>query len=137
MITATISRNYQDYQTPGLLTVFSSGQMLYQCKTLELPYKNNKPDVSCIPEGVYTVKKITRPDGRPGLHIQDVPGRTKILIHTGNYAAGDHPDILGCILVGLKYSYVNSDQYLDIADSTPAFNALYKILPQEFKLHIF
>ena len=136
MIKATLTRNYGSFQTPGTFRVYKDDTEVFKCLTLELPYKNNKPEISCIPEGLYTVKKITRPDGRPGLHVQDVPGRTAILIHTGNFAAGDHPDILGCILVGLKYAYINSDGHLDIADSTKAFNALYPALPDEFKLAI-
>ncbi len=67
------------------------------CFTLELPWKDNEKNVSCIPEGEYKVivdwsnsKKTHLP------HVLDVTGRDGIRIHIGNFPK----DIQGCILVG-------------------------------------
>jgi hypothetical protein len=68
----------------------------YECFTLELPWKENKRQVSCIPTGTYKVVHRTSPKYKDHLHIIGVPNRDLILIHTGNSAK----DILGCILVG-------------------------------------
>lgn len=79
------------------------GIMTYKDKyffTLELPWKDNKKRVSCIPEGDYTV--VLRDKNQSGkfkydhLHILDVPNRSYILFHVANYPN----DILGCIGTG-------------------------------------
>ena len=71
------------------------------CDTLELPYKNNERNISCIPEGHYKVRlRYPRESAtRDYLHllIQDVPNRDFVLVHIGNTAQ----DIRGCVLVGL------------------------------------
>jgi len=63
--------------------------------TLELPWKNNERAVSCIPDGDY----VCSPNDT-GAHkyytVDNVPGRTDIEFHTGNYVK----DSQGCILVG-------------------------------------
>lgn len=66
------------------------------CYTLELPWKDNLNSISCIPPGTY--KGILRYDKTDGWRIQleDVPNRTGVQIHMGNYTT----QIEGCILVG-------------------------------------
>jgi hypothetical protein len=70
------------------------------CYTLELPWKDNQQNVSCIPQGAYS--GFVRTDGTRGwrIELQAVPGRGHIQIHVGNYPS----DILGCILVGTGYT---------------------------------
>ena len=64
------------------------------CATIELPWKNNQRQVSCIPEGKYELKK--RYNERFGDHllVKDVPGRSYILIHAYNNALEESK---GCI----------------------------------------
>src|SRR5580693_8968818 len=64
------------------------------CSTIELPWKNNQPRVSCIPEGRYELKKRYTP--RFGSHfiLVNVPGRILILVHAANDAL---KEIKGCI----------------------------------------
>lgn len=66
------------------------------CYTLELPWKDNLNNISCIPVGSY--KGILRYDKKDGWRIQleNVPNRTGVQIHMGNYTT----QIEGCILVG-------------------------------------
>lgn len=66
------------------------------CYTLELPWKDNSNNISCIPVGSYT--GILRYDKTDGWRIQleNVPNRTGVQIHMGNYTT----QIEGCILVG-------------------------------------
>jgi len=66
------------------------------CYTLELPWKDNASNISCIPVGTYN--GILRYDKTDGWRIQleNVPNRTGVQIHMGNYTR----QIEGCILVG-------------------------------------
>src|ERR1019366_923671 len=53
--------------------------------TLEPPWKNNQPKVSCIPAGVYEVVITLSPRfGRLMPHLLNVPNRTEIEFHYGN-----------------------------------------------------
>jgi uncharacterized protein DUF5675 len=67
--------------------------------TLERPWRENEPDVSCIPAGTYTCMRYHSEKYKNTFEITGVPGRTKILFHRGN----EIPDTLGCVLVGEKY----------------------------------
>ena len=67
--------------------------------TLELPWKDNEKRVSCIPKGVYEVKKRYTEESKykyEHLHILDVENRELILMHVGNYPKNSK----GCILLG-------------------------------------
>lgn len=68
------------------------------CYTLELPWKDNSNNISCIPTGTY--KGILRYDKKDGWRIQldNVPNRTGVQIHMGNYTT----QIEGCVLVGTE-----------------------------------
>lgn len=73
--------------------------------SLELPDKENKQNISCIPKGNYIC--TFSPFGIKGTHhylLLNVPNRTEIFIHSGNFAGdkekGLHSDIEGCILLG-------------------------------------
>ena len=80
----------------------------WSCYTLELPWKANQRMVSCIPEGAYALglvssPLVTRLSG--GKHLKawellDVPNRSHILLHAGNYLR----DTRGCILVGAEHT---------------------------------
>ena len=85
-----LSRQYQDDETKGLLTVFDGIEDVFSCKTLELPWKDNQHNISCIPENKYYCEKHIRPSGAKSFLVKDVPDRTDILIHSGNFAAGDN-----------------------------------------------
>lgn len=64
--------------------------------TIEKPWKNNAVMVSCIPEGVYDMGWRKSPKFGETWHVQDVPNRTHILIHTANFPQ----DVHGCIGLG-------------------------------------
>jgi|TARA_Y100000310_G_scaffold149029_1_gene148327 hypothetical protein len=67
--------------------------------TLELPWNDNKKGISCIPKGVYEVKKRHTEKSKykyEHLHILDVRDRGLILMHIGNYPKNSK----GCILLG-------------------------------------
>lgn len=85
----------------------------FMCKTLELPWRENKRSISCIPSGEYTVQIRQSPKYGSVYWVTKVPNRTWILIHAGNFAGdtkfGFRTHVNGCILLGKKFGYL-SDQ---------------------------
>lgn len=67
------------------------------CYTAERPWRDNKPMVSCIPEGRYACTPKQSPKFGETFEVVNVFGRTDILFHVGNYPLVDTE---GCILVG-------------------------------------
>lgn len=121
MIHFHLDRHYNKYQTKGDLTIKKDGSA-YRCKTLELPWKDNEKQISCIPEGKYPVKIRYSKKYGTHLHIQNVPNRDLILIHWGNFAGSKNPksgtaDIKGCILVGQTYGDISGDGIDEILES--------------------
>jgi hypothetical protein len=123
---------YNDKQTIGAMQVIDGNDVLFSCWTLELPDLENRSRISCIPSGIYSVKKRTSPKHKEHFHITNVPNRSYILIHSGNY----HSDILGCILVGSNFKDINKDGYADVINSKATLKKLLAILPDEFELTI-
>ena len=128
-----ISREYGKMQTLGSLVVFDGKEILLKVLTLELPDLGNQKNISCIPEGKYKVHRIYSPKFGNCFHLQDVPGRSAILIHRGNYTK----DTRGCILVGMNHIDIDSDGLKDVSDSTTAMNKLLTtITDNKFELNI-
>jgi hypothetical protein len=102
---------------------------VFAFKTLELPWKENAVQASCIPKGVYeTVKRNSIKYGEH-FHLLNVPGRTWILIHHGNY----YRDVLGCILPGRTHADIDGDGYSDVTHSKQTMQRLNELLPASFK----
>lgn len=121
------------------------GHLIYKntiiARTLELPWLNNQKNISCIPEDCYEVVKRTSKGRGDHFHIINVPDRTWILIHSGNYAgtvnpSTGHPDIQGCILVGRSHRDFDGDGYAEVNYSKATMKKLNKILPDNFYLKI-
>lgn len=86
------------YNSCILSVVLTPEQVFY---SLELPWLNNARNRSCIPIGTYQcdyLKKSASGRYRNVYHVTDVPGRSGILIHSGNIASHTK----GCILLGTK-----------------------------------
>lgn len=64
--------------------------------SVERPWLDNKPNISCIPEGEYKLKWRESPKFGPTWQLEDVPDRTHILIHSANFAY----QLQGCIALG-------------------------------------
>lgn len=93
-----IRTEYPDY-TAGILTLTDEDRVLFTCNTMELPNKQNKQYVSCIPYGRYAVVPYSSTKFPNVYQVLDVPNRDKILIHIANTVA----DLLGCIGVGMYF----------------------------------
>lgn len=127
-----IRLEYGEKQTLGHLIAFDELKEIYSCKTLELPWKHNERRVSCIPTGQYKVIKHDSPKFGECFWVQDVPGRSEILIHYGNF----YYDILGCILPGRSHVDIDFDGLKDVNFSRDTMDILHKILPDIFILNI-
>ena len=71
----------------------------FQCFTIEPPDRGNKPNISCIPEGTYTCRRVNSPRFGNTFEITGVDGRTHILFHGGNCAANSS----GCVILGAQF----------------------------------
>lgn len=100
------------------------------CVTCEDPWKNNEVGVSCIPKGTYLCTPHNGQKYKGVWILNEVPGRSAILIHAGN----TKEDTRGCILVGTSFGVV--DKLSAIINSRTALNALRKTLPSRFYLVI-
>lgn len=67
--------------------------------TMEPPWRQNMQDVSCVPPGIYTCKRVQSPKFGETFEITGVPGRSHVLFHQGNYLDDTH----GCILVAEEF----------------------------------
>lgn len=129
--------HYGPKQTLGEFRLYDQGKLIFSCKTLELPWLENKNRVSCIPEGIYKTRfRTVGKYAREALHVitpdgEEVPGRVNILIHKGNF----YTDILGCLLLGAAHTDINRDGLKDVTHSEATVNALLAIA-HEFTLEI-
>lgn len=86
----TICRSYFPTGTNGRLYINGA----FQCYTIELPWLNNMPQHSCIPEGDYFLAmRFSRKFGTH-LLVRNIDSRDLILIHPANNA---FRELKGCI----------------------------------------
>lgn len=104
----------------------------YKCFSLELPWKHNMQNVSCIPEGTYLAKKHVSPNNGIVFEFMNVPNRSLIQIHVGNFTS----DIEGCIAVGNSIKYLDGDNIPDVSNSKNTFDRLYELLPETVTIKI-
>ena len=95
------------------------------CHTMELPWRDNAVDVSCIPAGEYRIKMTNSPKYGACYKVFDVDGRTDILIHKGNTV----DDTLGCIMPVSTFGLLNTARGILVAglSSKNAYDKLMNI----------
>ena len=139
-------RDCKPEATLGRLLEVSNGKEL--CKTLERPNLNNERDnpltpkneSSCIPEGVYQVKKYSSNKFPDHWEITNVPNRSAILFHKGNWVS----EIFGCVIVATSIINMNPKNDPNIppekkymaSQSAAAWEKFKKVMPKEFELEI-
>lgn len=102
--------------------------------TLENPWKNNKPWISCIPTGLYQCRPFSGKKYPDVYEVIGVEDRSAILIHWGNWERNTN----GCILLGLASGPIKSAPGLPAVQSSKKAVEYFKRLigPQEFILEI-
>lgn len=100
------------------------------CLSLEPPWLNNEPRISCIPPGHYEMRPWRSPLLKINTwRIENVKNRDGILFHPGNDGGGSDSDTLGCILLGNSFQKVGGkDQKMGIASSKIAFQKFTETL---------
>lgn len=106
MVSLQLYRFHQDDEgTIGIL--LANGEHL--CLIGELPWRDNLPNVSRIPAGTYQVDYLERSaSGRyqDVYHVRDVPGRSGVLFHSGNWTGdtvkGLRSNSHGCLITGSR-----------------------------------
>ena len=84
--------------TFGVMRV--GGEKFY---TVERPWLDNQPFDSCIPEGVWPLRRSHFHRGGYETFAVTVPGRTHILFHIANVPE----DVHGCIGIGTGLWHIN------------------------------
>lgn len=124
MTKAFLNRVYlSEDRTLGYFTLYSCLSRIFECKTLEPPWKNNQHNISCIPPGDYFL--IPRNSEKFGDHLEvyGVPGRELILVHCGCWPKNTE----GCILVGQNFVDFDGDGEKEINRSRDTFKVLMKL----------
>lgn len=129
-------------QSLGNLTVDYN---LFEAKTLELPWKENQHNISCIPvndeSNPFYICKWTRSNRLSILaghdvftyEVINVPDRDGIRLHSANYFF----QLLGCIALGDVLKDINIDGQLDTEHSGNTIKKLNELMnKQDFKLII-
>lgn len=133
MKTAYLIRTYFATHTLGVFTaVDENHNTIMECSVLELPWKDNTFQISCIPEGKYRVIERRTDKFKRHYHIQDVPNRTYILQHPGNFTR----QIEGCQLPGDRFASLNNDKIPDILNTRSTLDKMLKLLGKEYTLFI-
>lgn len=136
MRTVTLTRNETgDEGTFGTL-VTDSG---FTCATGELPWRDNEPNESAVPPGIYIGRWRFSPKHGMCYHIENVPGRTDIEVHAANFMGdtgrGFKCELRGCIAPGQGVGYIDGQQA--ILSSAKALKDLVADLNEEdFELTI-
>jgi len=111
---------------------------VFVAKSLELAWKNNAANASCIPTGEY-ICKWTRSNRLSAIEKTDVftyevfsvPNRGGIRIHSANFFT----QISGCIALGSSHKDINMDRQLDVIHSGVTVNKFNELMNKEdFKL---
>jgi len=103
----------------------------YVFYTLENPWLDNQHNISCIPTGKYRcefLKKSASGKYNDVYWVRDVPDRSEILIHPGNWVRNTK----GCILIG----HERTDEPM-VTNSRSALEFFVELMKKEpFDLHI-
>jgi len=100
------------------------------CCTLEPWDWENKESESSIPVQQYIGKRITSPKFGVTFEITNVPGRTHILFHKGNFVG----DTTGCVIVGESFGKLGAQRA--VKNSGRTFDRFMEFLKDHDTIHI-
>jgi len=108
------------------MVVADGGYILFEFKGIELPWNNNKRGISCIPVGEYSAIAVRRWSNKKyALWVQDVPGRSEIMVHTANFVK----QLLGCLAPGREFKDIDNDGIIDVTSSQATMDEIEKHIP--------
>ena len=100
------------------------------CVTLEPPDKENQQSVSSIPIQQYICRRYSSAKYPSTFQVTNVPGRTKVLFHSGNIV--DHTR--GCILLGQYFGKLSGNRA--VLNSGKTFNDFMVVLSGVKAFHL-
>jgi len=121
-----------DTRTLGRLIAFDDVEIIGIFTTLELPFKNNERNISCILGGYYIIEPRRSDKFGEHLIVNNVLNRDLILFHAGNTPSNTE----GCILIGNRFANINADPEFEVVDSRNAMKKLTAIITAPAELII-
>ena len=102
--------------------------------SVELPWRDNAPFVSCIPARIYIVRWTYSPHfGRMMYEVMDVPGRSGIRWHVANWAR----NLKGCIGPGRSLAKFGNPKTWGVTNSGSTLDEIEKVMAtRPFRLHV-
>ena len=100
--------------------------------SLELPWKDNKHNISCVLPRAYLCQREVNPHLGEAFRLINVSGRDSIFIHKANFVT----DLKGCIGIGEEFDFIKGKRA--ILDSGHAYSEFMNILKgqNQFRLVI-
>jgi hypothetical protein len=128
----------------GIAGMFMHEYRFPICNTLELPWKDNAHNISCIPPTVivdqvggrtriipdYICLRTVSPNGIVRWEVTGVEGRSSILIHGGNTIE----DTEGCIILAEKFDVVGARN--GVLESTEAYDEFMAVTAGEKEMRL-
>jgi len=106
-----------DQGTQGILVAAG-----FISRTIELPWRDNESNISCIPPGEYMCRPHHSKKFGSCYLVEKVKSRTWILIHSGNFAgdksAGYKTHSYGCILPGKYFGMLHGQLAVLVSRAT-------------------
>jgi len=118
-------------ESVALFSMPPKPSIVFTCFCLELPWRNNEFQISCIPAGEYPVRKFNSPKFGLCFAIDNVPNRTQVRIHSGV----NFKHTLGCQLPGMDQKDLDGDGHLDNVSSKKALAELLKYNITKIKIY--
>lgn len=118
-------------RTLGSLSVYdAAGVLQMHGWALEPPWLGNRIGESCIPCGLYDVRRRWSRRYREHLIVLGTEPRSLILLHAGNYPR----DTRGCILPGLGRADIDGDGWNEVTSSRKALQGMLGITGEHSRL---
>lgn len=128
-----IDRTYEPLVTLGSAKLYVNGILKYSFLTVELPWRDNRVKVSCIPTGIYEAVKEHSPKfERDLIELKGVVGRSEVKIHPANYSR----QLEGCIAPGLYHRDLDGDGTTDVTNSQETEKVVFDMLPDRCQVII-
>lgn len=126
-----LEENHQ-YGTFGVLLINTE----VFCVTLEPADWFNQPDISSIPAQQYICRRIITPIHEETFEVMNVPGRLKILFHSGNIIT----DTLGCIILGQYFDKLKGNKavlnsgktFMKFMEEMKGFDSFHLTIKEEY-----
>jgi hypothetical protein len=111
--------------TSNVMVFDERERLLFSGKGLERAWEDNKPMISCIPEGLYDMLWEWSPRFKQNLwEIYGVKGRSECKFHAANFAH----QINGCIALGDMHIDINGDGANDVRNSRKTLDRFDKAM---------